>query len=443
MISDFIILNKKSDTPLYVQIYRQLREAILNGSLKENEKIPSVRKLSADLEISKTTAEAAYNRLCSEGYIINMPQKGYFVEKGLKHTGQKPSGLLKASAKKYYPYDFSGKGIDNNCSNIREWRKYVKDILNKEYLLNTYSENQGEEELRENIAKYAFSTRGAHSAAENIIIGSGSQTLIYILCGMLGLNKKVAIEKNTFPQAEQVFRDFDYQIRYTESDSKGISMGSLKEVKPDILLINPNHNSKNGIGIHITRKAELVSFAKENGCLIIEDDYNGELRYSTHPAVCLQSFDTEQTVYIGSFSKVLLPSVRISYMILPDNLISVYNSIKENYNQTTSKVEQLALASYLRDGKLEKHLRKSRRYYKNKAEQVKSSIEKYFDSFVFNETSMYFEITSDKKDAVEKCRENGIKLMATSTDERLRVNFSQINSDIVEEGIALLHNIIK
>ncbi|MCH5304254.1 MAG: PLP-dependent aminotransferase family protein, partial [Ruminococcus sp.] len=432
MISDFINIDKKSKVPVYNQIYNELKNAIENNNIKENEKIPSVRKLCTDLNVSKTTVENAYGRLLADGYIISVPQKGYYVEKGLYIDKSVSKKSENDTTKKHYKYDFSGNGIDKNCSNIKEWRKYVKDVLNKEYLLNTYSENQGEEELRKSISKYAFTTRGVNADYKNIIIGSGSQTLIYILCGMLGLNKTVAIEKNSFPQAEQVFNDFKYKIFYTESDDRGITIQSLNKINPDILILNPNYNSQNGSTMPIARKIEIINWAKNNNCLIIEDDYNGELRYKTHAKACIQSYSSEQVIYIGSFSKILLPSVRISYMVLPDFLIEKYITIKENYNQTTSKIEQLALSKYISDGKLEKYLRKSRRYYLAKSELVLTAIKKYFNSFIFNETAMYIEILIEK-DILKKCDESSIKLMNTSTDSVLRLNFSEIESELIEE----------
>ncbi|MCR5652833.1 MAG: PLP-dependent aminotransferase family protein [Ruminococcus sp.] len=440
MLSDFISINRKDNTPVYIQIYREIKKAIESGSISGDEKLPSVRKICADLGVSKTTVETAYNALCAEGYIINKPQRGYYVEKGIvienKTIEQKTE---KKKIEKIYKYDFSGKGIDKNISNIKEWRKYVKDILNKDYLLNTYSENQGEPELRKAISKYAFSSRGAESVADNIVIGSGSQTLIYILCGLLGLDKTVAMERNSFPQAEQVFSDFKYDVRYTDSDSKGITVSSLEEIKPDIILINPNY-SKNGLtGMPVTRKLEIINYAEEHGTIILEDDYNGELRYKSHPTACLQSLGTDCTVYIGSFSRILLPSVRISFMCLPENLIKKYSVIKENYNQTTSKTEQLALAEYIKDGKLEKQLRKLRRYYNIKSDLMKKCIKQHFSDYDFNETSMYFEIKGDSRKLIN----SDIKAMRTSDSNAIRLNFSQINNELIENGIKEVKDLIK
>lgn len=440
MLSDFININRNDNTPIYTQIYREIKKAIENGNIKGGEKLPSVRKICADLDVSKTTVETAYNALSAEGYIKTVPQKGCYAEKGIIIESEINSRKSEEKKpEKVYKYDFSGKGIDKNISNVKEWRKYVKDILNKEYLLNTYSENQGEIELRKALSKYAFSSRGVKTEYNNIVVGSGSQTLIYILCGLLGLHKTVAMEENSFPQAEQVFSDFEYKIEYTESDSKGITVESLEKSKPDIILINPNYCGNGASGMPITRKLEIIKYAQKNNAIILEDDYNGELRYKSHPSACLQSYGTDCTVYIGSFSRILLPSVRISFMCLNEKLLNKYLDTKDNYNQTTSKIEQLALAEYITDGKLEKHLRKLRRYYNTKSDLMKSCIKNHFDSYEFNETAMYFEI----KGNCELLKNSDVKTMRVANDNVIRLNFSQINSELIYDGIEEVYKLIK
>ena len=440
MLSDFININRNDNTPIYTQIYREIKKAIENGCIQGEEKLPSVRKICVDLGVSKTTVETAYNALSAEGYITNVPQKGYYVEKGIiieskinnkKTEDKKPE--------KIYKFDFSGKGIDKNISNVKEWRKYVKDVLNKDYLLNTYSENQGEVELRKALAKYAFSSRGVKTEYNNIVVGSGSQTLIYILCGLLGLGKTVAMERNSFPQAEQVFSDFEYNIEYTECDSKGITVESLEKYKPDIILINPNYCTNGVSGMPITRKLEIINYAEKHNAIILEDDYNGELRYKSHPSACLQSYGTNCTIYIGSFSRILLPSMRISFMCLNEKLLNKYLMTKDNYNQTTSKIEQLALAEYINDGKLEKHLRKLRRYYNTKSDLMKNCIEKHFKCYGFNETAMYFELNGNSK----LLKNSDVKAMRSSDENTIRLNFSQINSELINDGIDEVNRLIK
>jgi GntR family transcriptional regulator/MocR family aminotransferase len=197
----------------------------------------------------------------------------------------------------------------------------------------------------------------------------------------------------------------------------------------------------------VTRRLEIINGAKAKGTLIIEDDYNGELRYSTHPMPCVQNYDTENTVYIGSFSKVLLPSVRISYMVLPDRLMKQYREIKSLTNQTASKTEQLALAGYINTGKIDVHLRKARRVYLEKSKTVIKSVEKHFKGceFVFNETSLYVKIKLnfdiDREKAEKDFADNSICVMPTKKGE-LGLSFSGSPNDKIDEGIRLISEII-
>lgn len=160
MLYDFITTDKKLKKPLYQQIYLSIREAIENGSLKKGSKLPSIRRLSADRGISKTTVTGAYDQLCVEGYIVSRPQSGYYVAAQFssvpKTADRENSGQRQSS---YAEYDFSGKSIDENIIDLGEWKKNIKDIINRNYLLTSYGDAQGEEALRRALQKYALGTR--------------------------------------------------------------------------------------------------------------------------------------------------------------------------------------------------------------------------------------------------------------------------------------------
>lgn len=453
MIFDFIEIDKNLKTPIYQQLYDNIKSAIECGGLKKDTKLPSIRKLSNDLKVSKTTIENAYNQLCIEGYIKNKPQQGYYVEADINLISiNKVSHSLKTeeNTQKIYKYDFGSRKIDYN-STLTDWKKAVKNILNKEYLLKSYGEHQGEFILRKALEKYSFSVRGVNSTAENIVIGAGTQSLLYILCGLMGINKTIALEKGTFIQAEQIFKDFGYKIDYYQSDDSGIDINSLKIIKPDIVLINPNFNIINGMNTTINRRIELINWCKENNCLIIEDDYNGELRYITRPVHCIQSFDIENTVYIGSFSKILLPSVRIGYMVLPEKLNKLYSKRLLNYNQTASKTEQLALSEYINQGLLEKHLRKLRRQYAERSKIMTSSVNKIFNDkidWVLNETALNIMIKykSDlnKEKLYQLCEDNKININKSNSENfDLVLSFSGIADENIENGLKELKKLIK
>lgn len=349
MLYDFIIINKKDKTPLYRQIYMSVRKSIETGSLKKGTKLPSIRRLSTDLDVSKTTVNGAYEQLCAEGYISNRPRSGYYVEAQFSGTPSKSDKMSSNTnkTKRYYEYDFSSKSIDDGIININEWKKYVKEVLNQNYLLTSYGEEQGEEILRNALQKYSLGTRSVNTSYENIIVGAGTQTLLHILCSLLGNNKKIALADYSYIQSEYVFNSHGYDIKYFRCDKYGACIDSLEEIKPDIILINPNFTVNSNITMPVTRRLEIIKWAKENNVLIIEDDYNGELRYSTHPMPCVQNYDTENTVYLGSFSKILLPSVRISYMVLPQKLTDEYNKIKNTQIRQRQKQNKLPLQSIL------------------------------------------------------------------------------------------------
>ncbi len=452
MMYDFIIIDKNKKIPLYRQIYLSVRNSIENGSLKKGTRMPSIRHLSNDLEVSKTTITGAYEQLCAEGYIKNKPKSGYYVEAHFESIPKfaEQTKVDNNIEKKFYQYDFSGKSIDNKIININEWRKCVKEVINRDYLLTSYGEEQGEHTLRLALQKYSLGTRSVNTSAENIVVGAGTQPLLYTLCSLIGTNKTVAMADSSYVQSEFVFKSFGYNVIYFESDEYGVTKKSLDSINPDIILINPNFANKSGANMPVTRRLEIISWAKENGSLIIEDDYNGELRYSTHPTPCVQNYDNENTVYLGSFSKVLLPSVRISYMVLPYKYIIKYNKIKAVTNQTASKTEQLALAKYISNGKIDIHLRKARRVYLEKSKIMLDCIKKYFGNeaeIIFNETSLYVSLklngNFDRIEIQKKLNEESVNILPYKNENNVfGLSFSSIDEQKIEKGIEILCRVL-
>lgn len=451
MLNDYIIIDSKQNKPMYQQIYLSIREAIENGNLKKGSKLPSIRKLSADRGISKTTVTGAYDQLCVEGYIVSYPQKGYFVaadfDKLPKSVEITDSDSLNT---RYYDYDFSGQSIDEKIIDLAEWKKNIKDIINRNYLLTSYGDVQGEKALRSALQRYSLGVRSVNAQESNIVVGAGTQAILYLLCSLIGFGKKVAVEKSGYVQAEMIFKSFDYDIHYFESDKYGVTIDSLKEISPDIILINPNFSGTRGSNMPVTRRLEIIEWARQNSALILEDDYNGELRYSTRPIPCVQHYDIENTVYIGAFSKVLLPSVRISYMVLPEKLLEKYNSVKRFMNQTASKTEQLALAKYITNGKIDAHLRRARRVYLEKSRALISAVEKYLPEakYHFNETSLYLTLKLpykiDMAKTEEELEQRSVRLMRSNREENApALSFSGIAQEKLDEGVKIISEVLK
>ena len=452
MLYDFLRNGQYADKPLYLQIYFSVRAAIENGSLKKGDKLPSIRQLCDHLKISKTTVIAAYDQLKAEGYILNRPQSGYYV--AAQFDSLPPSSdtaaISRAEKQQYFEYDFSTKSTDENILNLAAWRKEIKDVINRSYLLTSYGDVQGEEALRLSLRRYALGIRSVNADESRIVVGAGTQAILWTLCSILGHGKTVAMQQASFVQSEFVFRGFDYAVKYFESDEFGVTIDSLDRIKPDIVLINPNYSGASGCNMPVSRRLEIIAWAKAHDALILEDDFNGELRYSTLPVPCVQHYDGERTVYIGSFSKVLLPSVRISYMVLPERLLPRYEKVKQLINQTASKAEQLALASYIRSGRIDGHIRRARRIYLEKSRLTHESLAHMLPEAAlrFNETAMYFRAVVpyeiDRKSVDKALSQQYIRLMRSRENERdFGISFSGIPTEKIAPGIALLSEIIR
>lgn len=450
MLYDCLQINKNSSEPLYQQIYNSIKKAVEQGALGKDTKLPSIRKLSESLMVSKTTVESAYHQLCAEGYIRNVPRSGYRVNADIIKTENRlfSSTCQPKPEHPVYRFDFGTKTVDNSTANLKVWKKYVRDILNREYLLNTYGESQGELSLRSSLEKYSFSVRGVNCSENNIVIAAGTQLLLYILCGLMGKKLKIAIEKGAYIQAEQAFRDLRHNIVYCPLDKHGVIPDFIKSEKPDLLVLNPNSTGKDRKAMPIERRIKLIKAAGDMGCLIVEDDYNGELRYTTRPIPAMQSLGVSQVVYIGSFSKILLPGVRIGYMVLPPELLEKYRAVSDYYNQTASKTEQLALSRYIDDGKLEAHLRKARKQYSLKSLKLCACMKSLFKNKIIkyriNETVLTADFllnTSLSKEEIFSCLLNsGINTVNPRDEYSLSLSFSGIDLDKIEEAVKSIYS---
>ena len=379
MIYEPIFLDANADIPMYRQLYNSIRERICGGSLSVGEKMPSIRRISEELGVSRTTAEQAYQQLCVEGYLVSRPQSGYYVEAAVIEKNEPPAE--ESSDKELYPdvlYDFGSRYVDSRASDLDLWRKYVRSVLSREDTVTSYGHYQGEPELRRQLAHYGMLLRGVNTTADRIVIGAGVQPLLSLICGLLGERAgRVGIEFPCFPHAERVFRDFRLNISELGQDKYGVMPRELYSSGAKVLYLNPSNTESLGRPMPVSRRAELLEWADRTDGLIIEDDYNGALRFKSRPVPAMQGMGgSGRVIYLGSFSKLLMPSVRISYMALPPELAELYRSRGASYNQTSSKIEQLALAEFIRDGHIEKRLRRLRKIYSEKSQQAPARLPK-------------------------------------------------------------------
>ncbi len=446
MLFDFIELDLNKKGELYNTLYTKIKVAVLCGAIKKGEKLPSVREAASQLSISRTTVENAYNKLCIEGIAESFPQKGYFIT-DFKDNRKQFSNI----ADKRYEnivYDFSGRSVDTLLADTEVWKKTVRNVLLITEELTSYGDSQGELILRQALSSYSYKARGITTTPENIVIGAGIGPLLNILCGLIGRQVKIGFENGGFKKAESVFADYDIETVILESDNNGALIESIIKSNIDVLFLTPSSLSKISVTALSKRRNEYMKWVNSaNNRLIIEDDYNGELRFTARTVPAFQGKQPQKTVYIGSFSKLLLPSVRLAYMVLPPALSERFNARKNDFNQTCGKIEQLALSNYILSGGLEKHLRKLRRQYYTKSQLMLRELKNNFPSSKIKvfETSLIAELETDidvSSDEIYKTlKSNGILVIPTGQKGSIKLSFASIKSECLPHAIEQIKTI--
>lgn len=462
---DLIILDSKSKEPLYIQLYMQFKSAIEKGELKESEKLPSIRGLSKSLSISKITVEKAYQQLMSEGYIENYNRSRYTVNKLEEITLKTPTSLIVNQYDNKVEreedkilYDFANGDMDIDGFDFSLWKRYIsKAFLQKERLVG-YGNIKGEEELRKEIAKYIHQSRGVYAYKEQIIIGAGVQSLLSMLCSMLKLeNNSIAFEEPGFKNGRRIFADNDFTIMPIKMNKDGIDIKDLVFSGARLVYVSPSHQFPTGYIMPIGKRNQLLNWAEQRDGIIIEDDYDSEFRYFGRPIPALKGLDNRgKVVYLGSFSKVIPPSIRVSYMVLPEKFLTIYQQKSSLYNQTASTIEQLALAQFMTDGHLERQIRRLRKLYYEKWKLFLAGIKNIFgDKVEINENESGLHVILSLKSELQakelaaKALDQGCRV-APVEDYYLEVSpeklpqvllyFSKIPTHELEDGIRRLND---
>lgn len=372
-------IDNNSKTPYYLQLYSYLKDAILSGEILAHEKLPSLRLLSKNLKLSVTTVEMAYDQLMVEGYIYSKPQSGYYASAIVPANQSVPQTpvdfsildqpLMQAEPKQYYDLD---------CFAFNKWKKCMNKVLT-EYTPQLFFESdpQGEEALRTEIAKYLYLSRGVTCRPDQIVIGAGIQQITNQLTTILkkmSINL-VAVENPGYMPVNNIFRDRGFTIHPVDVGSDGIAIEKLPSNIHSAVYVNPSNQVPSGAVMPIGRRYQLLEWAVKNDSIIIEDDYDSELRYFGKPIPALQGLDANgRVVYLGSFSATLFSSIKISYMVLPLEMAKLFRSIRGDYTQTCSKTEQLTLALFMESGYYQTNIKKQRNLYAQKLQSVIKSL---------------------------------------------------------------------
>lgn len=438
-----IDLQGGAKAPLYEKIYEYIKNEIVDGKISKGEKLPSTRLLAKNLSVSRSTAELAYDQLLAEGYIEAEPYRGYFVcdiealyqleqrnhmQEKLQagqdwQPGWKTEIKHGAGSSKQKEIDFSPYTIDTQNFPYNVWRKLHKNVLlddREEILLS--GDGQGDYELRVAIADYLHQARGVNCVAEQIIIGAGNEYLELLLAQVLGEKKTVLMDDPTYLQAYRTFSNMGYLVKNIPAEQGSMPIEAVRRENADILYVMPSHQFPLGTVMPLKQRLELLKWASEKeGRYLIEDDHDSEYRYKGKPIPSLQSIDHEEKViYLGTFSKSIAPSLRISYMVLPQHLLKNYQRYCGFYSTTVSKIQQEVLCGFIRGGYFGRHLNKMRGIYKNKHDFLVSELKKrpWVENIAGDNAGLHVLVQVDtqmsEEELCERAAEQGIHLMGIS-----------------------------
>jgi len=398
-----------SDQPAYYQMYDSIRSAILEKRFNPGEKLPPTRSIAKFCKVSRSTVQNAFDLLMAEGYIYGQAGSGTFVCNNLpeKFLTVKPSTSSIAEDPIMPEFSDFAKRLDNSIfKNYRYTRfkpfqvgipslkdfpyelwskialKSAKDLSHPRM---GYSDPRGLLKLREMIALYLRQSRGVKCEAERIIIINGSQQAV-VLAGKMFLNSddEIIVEDPTYQGALEAFKTTGAKITYIPVDSDGIDVDKIRQSGTNAKLIysTPSHQFPLGPTMSLKRRLELLQWAASNSALILEDDYDSEYRYTGNPLSALQGMaDKSPVIYIGTFSKVLYPGLRLGYMVVPENLVEPFSVAKTIFDRNAPMLEQLILARFMEEGHFGRHLRRMRVIYEERQQVLIDEFNRHLADF--------------------------------------------------------------
>lgn len=346
----------KNKRPIYLQLYKQIRDDIIDGVYLFGTKLPSKRCVAAEMGVSTITVEHAYALLCDEGYVEARERSGFVVAfrkgDGFASANEHKTEITTIQHKHVYP-DFPLSVLSKTMRKVITL--YGEALLEK-------SSNQGCVELREAIRQYLARNRGIKVETEQIIVGSGSEYLYGIILELLGRNRIYAIETPSYKKIEQVYKAVGVDYEALLLTHSGIESDALAKTKAEVLHTTPYRSYPSGVTATASKRHEYIAWSEFGNRYIIEDDFESEFSVSVNPAETLFALSkSDNVIYLNTFSKTISPSLRIGYMVLPKHLVSEFDKVLGFYSCTVSTFMQYVLTELINNGDFERHINRVRR----------------------------------------------------------------------------------
>jgi GntR family transcriptional regulator/MocR family aminotransferase len=489
---DFTIaLDNQSTLPLHRQLYEELRRLILSGKLLPGKRLPSTRGMAKSLGISRATVTQSYEQLLSEGYLQTVIGSGTFVCSQLPddllevpltdaNTTISTQPLVQLSSYGYnllktdyltlnHPELFNQNLINFQYGTpalaetpLKQWRQLLSRhcrLINRE-MFGYAIDPRGYLPLREAISNYLIQSRAVQCEADQVIIISGSQQALELVTRILiEPGDDVAIENPSYLDAQRILLSNGANLLPIPVDESGIIVERFSDyaaAKIKLVYVTPSHQFPTGALMSLSRRLELLAWATQTAAMIIEDDYDSEFRYIGQPIPALQGLDQGKVIYIGTFSKVLFPALRIGYLVVPKELVSVITYAKRLTDRHSPMLEQQVLTDFINEGYLERHIRRMRKLYDQRRQALMQALNKYFGEQVtiLGENAglhlmVQFYTDFSDQEVVVKAAERGVKLvtaqryyLTNAGKSEFVIGYSNLSEEEITEGVFRLAQVL-
>ncbi len=406
-LSPLICVDRRAGKPLHAQVYDAFRAAIVGRSLRAGERIPSTRSLAAELHVSRIPVLNAYAQLLAEGYFESRVGSGTFVSSALPdvlspsqnqtarairaRSAPRPTAHRASLLPRYErpawlnPGAFSASQLALDAFPFRVWSNLAARYWgNLGLVAFQYGEPFGLQPLRAAIANYVRAARSVHCEWQQILIVSGSQQALDISARvLLEVGRPVWVEEPGYWLAREVLTMAGCRIVPVPVDSDGLNVaaGIKRCRRARAAFVTPSHQYPLGVTMSASRRLQLLEWAQSSGAWIVEDDYDSEYRYDSKPIASLQGLDrSSRVIYIGTFSKVLFPSLRVGYIVIPPDLVDRFVAVRHAMDVAPPHLYQAVLADFINEGHFSRHIRRTRQIYNERRNVLVKHLKEELDS---------------------------------------------------------------
>ena len=388
-------MSLKGRGDLSIRIYRQLADAVVDGRLRRGDRVPPTRELARRLSVSRNTVAVAYERLAAEGFLVSRIGDGTFVaadQRSAEGDRRAPSGDVQAralwasagadlvTAPSPVAYDFRVGAPDPRLFPVAAWRRCVaRELRPAAVFANGADEAGGHAGLRRAIARHIGVSRAVRAAADDVLVTHGTQQALDLIGRvLLEPGACVAIEDPGYVRVRELFARIGARVVGVPVDPEGIDVSAIPRAAR-LVYVTPSHQFPLGVAMSLERRIALLAWASSRGAVVVEDDYDSEFRFQGRPLDPLQSLDRDgRVIYVGSFSKVMRPVVRLGFLVAPASLQPALRAAKQLTDSSGVLPTQAALARFIDEGLLAKHIRKAAREYADRHERIVSTLRRDF-----------------------------------------------------------------